>query len=259
VLVVAEAGGKGYSTVTDGGGSYVIFNVPDGSYTVSGYFIGVQYSKADGVAVAGARKDGVNLTAMGAAAGKLTGSLDYVAGAPNNQTAVVLQLPSTMEVPPGFQAPAMNGPYSLTGLPDGTYNVLAAYPNDGLVKDPDTTLGNTGTPTVTFAGGNTVDAGQFKVTGPVDMIGPDANQVVMGTPTFTWMAYSSSGLYHLQVFDSQGNQIWMMDTSATSLAYGGPALISGEFYKWHLIAYHATDTSREISMTEDLRGVWQEK
>src|SRR5262249_7893953 len=152
-------------------GSYVIFNVPDGAYSVSGYFIGVQYSKADGVAVAGARKDGVNLNETGAAAGKLTGSLDYVAGAPQNPTSVVLQLPSTKELPPGFSAPAMNTtPYSLDGVPDGTYNVLASYPNDGLVKDPDTTLGNTGTPTVTFAGGNTVDAGSFKVTDPVGMI-----------------------------------------------------------------------------------------
>jgi len=81
----------------------------------------------------------------------------------------------------------------------------------------------------------------------------------MGTPTFTWMAYSSSGLYRLNVFDSEGNQIWTMDTSATSLAYGGPALVSGGFYQWRLIAFHSTDTTRQISMTEDLRGVWQEK
>src|SRR5262249_53145151 len=164
----------------------------------------------------------------------------------------------TREVPPGYSAPAMNGPYTLDGVGNGTFNVLASYPNDDLVKDPDTTLGNTGTPTVTF-NGNTVDAGQFKVTGPVEMIGPDANAIIMGPPTFTWMAYASSGLYRLNVFDSQGNQIWTMDTSATSLAYGGPPLTVGGFYQWRLIAFHATDTSRQISMTEDLRGVWQQK
>ena len=271
VLVVAEGGGKGFSAVTDGGGGYVIFNVPDGTYTVSGYFIGVEYTPAQNVVVAGARKDGVNLAASGAAQGVLTGTLDYVAGAPTAQaTSVVLRLQSTKEVPPGFSAPAMNATaYTLSGVPAGTYDVLAAFPNDGLIKDPDPGIAGTAIPTAVCAGASCTCSGgscSFKVTDPVAMGAPDADAIVMGTPMFTWTAYPSAAKYTIDVFDSQGNPVCTIDNIAAGSAsqvYGGTncaTLTPGLFYQWHITAFRQTGgTYIPTSTSEDLRGVWQQK
>ncbi len=257
VLVVAEAGGKGLSTVSDAGGDYVIFNVPDGSYTVRGYFIGVNFTPVADVAVAGARKDGVDLAVAGAAAGALTGQLDYVAGADTGtMTSVVLRLQTTHEVPPGLSTPAANAAtYRLDKVPDGTYDVLAAYPNDDLVKDPDPGIAGTGTPTVTIAGA-AVDAGQFKITKPVEIVGPDADAKVTGAPTFSWMAYPSADHYKVEVFDPQGNPSWMMDNvMGTSVA--GMAGTAGHYYQWRITAYRRTNQMFvPTSISEDLRGVW---
>jgi hypothetical protein len=267
VLVVAEpATGPALSAVSDFAGSYVIFNVPDATYTVRGYFVGQSYTPAGNVVVAGAAVTGVNLVGAGAATGTLHGTLNYVAGAPTaTPTTVVLRLKSTGEVPPGLQAPASNAtPYQIQGVPDGTYQVLAAFPNDGLVKDPDPGISGTITPTVTFTAGvlsgDCTDC-SFKVTDPVAIGGPDAEALVAGNPTFTWSAYPSAGSYRIDVFDSQGNPIANIPNIAagtTSQTYPGtPALVAGAYYQWRITAFHQQGTDRPISMSEDLRGVWQ--
>jgi len=263
VLVVASDANGAYSTVSDASGDYVLFNVPDGTFSVRGYFVGVNFAPVDGVVVAGARRDGVDLASSGPATATLTGSLSYVAGANTaTTTAVVLRLQATHEVPPGLQVPAMNStPYRLDGIPDGTYEVLASFPNDGLVKDPDPGQAGTETPVVTFAG-NTVDAGTFKITDPVDMVGPDANARISGTPTFSWTAYPQTDHYQVDVFDSQGNPVWSLPDlpRADSVVYAGPALQPGSYYQWRITSFaRASNTpSRPISRSEDLRGVWQQ-
>lgn len=257
VLVVAEAAGKGQSAVSDSSGEYVIFNVPDGSYTVSGYFVGVNFTPVANVAVAGGRKDGVDLVPKGAAAGALTGTLSYVAGADTSTvTSVVLRLKSTFEVPPGLSTPAGNAnPYQLAGVPDGTYDVLAAYPTDGLVKDPDPGISGTPIPTVTINGAP-VDAGAFKITDPVEIVGPDASAKVTGAPMLSWMAYPSADHYLVEVFDSQGNPVSMTDNvMGTSLP--GPAGTPGRYYQWRITAFRKTGLKTiPTSVSEDLRGVW---
>src|SRR5262249_56812192 len=103
----------------------------------------------------GAAVSGVNLSSTGAASGTLTGVLNYVAGAdPAITTSVVLRLQSTHEVPPGLVTPASNGtPYRLDRIPDGSYDVWAALPNDTLLKDPDPTQAGTGTAPAPIARG----------------------------------------------------------------------------------------------------------
>jgi hypothetical protein len=263
VLVVVSDGTHAYSTVSDATGDYVIFNVVDGTYSVTGYFVAVNYTPVNNVVVASARKDGVDLVASGQAGGVLTGTLSYVAGADTSiTTSVVLRLQSTHEVPPGLQVAAMNAAaYQLAKVPDGTYEVVAAYPNDQLVKDPDPGQAGTSTPVATFAG-NTVDVGSFKITDPVNIVGPDANMTVSGTPTFSWVAYPQTDHYKVEVFDSQGTTIWSQDNipRSTSLGYGGPALQSGSYYQWRITSFAvaANTTARPISQSEDLRGVWQQ-
>jgi hypothetical protein len=264
VLVVASNTSGAYSTVSDASGDYVLFNIPDGTFSVQGYFVGVNFTPVDNVVVAGARKDGVNLMTSGVATASLTGTLSYVAGADTSlTTAVVLRLQSTHEVPPGLQVAAQNAtPYQMAGVPDGTYEVLASFPTDMLVKDPDPGQAGTAIPVVTFAG-NTVDAGTFKITDPVNIIGPDANEKLTGMPTFTWTAYPQTDHYKIDVFDAQGDPIWSQDNipRSESLAYGGPALTAGGYYQWRITSFAVAGgatTSRPISQSEDLRGVWQQ-
>jgi hypothetical protein len=264
VLVVATNGAGAHSTVTDGSGDYVLFNVPDGMFSVRGYFVGVNFAPVDNVVVVGARTSGVNFASSGAATAALTGMLSYVAGADTGQTtAVVLRLQSTREVPPGLQVPATNAAaYQLAGIPDGTYEVLASFPNDRLVKDPDPGQAGTAIPVVTFAG-STVDAGTFKITDPIDMVGPDANVRLSGTPTFSWTAYPQTNHYRVDVFDAQGVPIWSQDDipRSISLTYAGPALEAGSFYQWRITSFAMSGggaASRPISQSEDLRGVWQQ-
>jgi hypothetical protein len=263
VLVVASNAAGAYSTVSDASGDFVIFNVADGTYAVKGYFVGVNFASAENVMVAGTGVSGVNLATSSAATASLTGTLSYVAGADTGlTTSIVLRLQSTREVPPGLQVAATNATaYQLAGVPDGTYEVLASFPNDQLVKDPDPGQAGTSIPVVTFAG-NTVDAGAFKITDPVDMVGPDANVKLPGTPTFTWTAYPQTDHYKIDVFDSQGTPIWSQDNipRSTSLAYAGPALESGGYYQWRITSFAVSTgtATRPISQSEDLRGVWQQ-
>jgi hypothetical protein len=264
VLVVASNATGALSTVSDASGDYVLFNVPDGTFSVHGYFVGVNFTPVDNVIVAGTRKDGVNLVSSAAATAALTGTLSYVAGADTSiTTAVVLRLQATHEVPPGLQVAATNAtPYQLFGVPNGTFEVLASFPTDMLVKDPDPGQAGTSTPVVTFAS-NTVDAGTFKITDPVNIIGPDANEKLSGAPTFSWNAYPQTDHYKVDVFDAQGSPIWSQDNipRSTSLAYGGPALTAGGYYQWRITSFavaQGATSSRPISQSEDLRGVWQQ-
>jgi hypothetical protein len=262
VLVVASDGTHTYSTVSDAMGDYVLFNVADGSFQLRGYFVGASFTPVDGVTVTGARRN-VDLVAGGDAAGTLTGSLSYVAGADTSiTTAVVLRLQSTHEVPPGLRIPATNStPYLLDKIPDGTYEVVAAFPNDKLVKDPDPGQAGTTTPLATFAG-STIDVGSFKITDPVEIMGPDANAEISETPTFTWLAYPQTDHYMVEVFDSQGNLLWQLNDipRSTSLAYGGPALTAGSYYQWRITSFaqSSNTSSRPVSQSEDLRGVWRQ-
>jgi hypothetical protein len=120
VLVVAEAGGPGYSAVSGRDGDYTIFNVPDGAYTVMGYAAGLQLQPAT-ADVAGANLTGVDLLASGEALGSISGSINIVNAPGDSVSSVVLVVDSTFndtfvrgEVPPGLRAP-LSGPPSISG------------------------------------------------------------------------------------------------------------------------------------------------
>jgi hypothetical protein len=184
-----------------------------------------------------------------------------------SQTSVVLVVDDTFnaalergDVPKGLRAGGVTGAFSVKGVPDGRYAVLAAFENDGLVRDPDPNIAGTQIPHVTVAGGN-VDAGNFKVTGALDVIAPGANapEPVSGNPTFSWKDDSSETGYTLVVFDSFGNKIWennMIPSSKgsnPSVPYMGPALMKGNFYQFRATSLKM---GSPISRTEDLKGVF---
>jgi hypothetical protein len=216
---------------------------------------------------------GVMIAQAGTADTQVPGKVQLVAGADNTGTSVVLAVESTFvpalgrgEVPPGLRtpdfgiAPDVTGDFTLHGVPDGRYVLLAAFENDNNVRDPDPNISGTQIPHVVVSNGTVTPSGiSIKVTGAILMDGPGADGTVMpvsSTVTFGWHAYPSAANYTVQVFNSTGTKIWeQLSVTGTTLPYGGPALTSGQVYQWRATAFG--NQANPISTTEELRGLFQ--
>jgi hypothetical protein len=276
-LVVLE-GTKVYTTTPDGNGAFHIFNVAPGTYKAQAYSKGSNYTAADVTAVAGTETTGVMIKKSMVATATMVGSVSLVAGANGAGTSVVMAVESTFievlargELVPGLRAPDtgtapnLSGSYTITGIPDGKYVVLAAFENDGNVRDPDPNIAGTQLAHVTVTNGVASANPVFKVTGAIEMVSPgagDSIEVVSGTPTFTWKPYSSARSYELVVFSSQGTKIWenllVLDVKNAegniAAPYNGPALKPGIIYQWRATA--RGQALNPISLTEDLKGLF---
>jgi len=242
---------------------------------VRGYAAGVQLAPAMVTVSAGARANGIDLAARQAQLGAVSGSISIVNAPGGSMTSVVLVVASTFnqalargEVPPGLRAPhggapSVSGAFTIGEVPDGDYVVLAAFENDGLVRDPDTAIGGTQIQRVKVeAGAQVTLPSGFKITEGLTVMQPGAGEtpdVVMGTPTFVWKDDSSEDRYSLEVIDSHGASMWRDDqvpratSGNVSLAYGGPPLPAG-LYQFRVVSYRRGDVP--ISATEDLKGVF---
>jgi hypothetical protein len=277
ILVVAEGGGAGLTGYSDSAGAYTIFNVPAGSYTVRGYAANVQLAPASATIAAGENKTGVDLSASAAPLSTVTGSIQIVNG--SGATSVILAVESTFvenaargEMPPGLRAPPpgtapdVTGNFSIDGVPDGRYVVLAAFENDGLVRDPDQTIGGTKIVHIQVPDGNsnTVNLPEsFKVTEALNVVSPGATGpegVDAAGLAFRFQDDSSEDKYEVRVFDAFGKEVWsdlnvpkVTGSSTVSVPYAGPALEGGMVYQ-----FRATSIKDgiPISNTEDLKGVF---
>jgi len=223
----------------------------------------------------------LDLERTGAALGSVSGSVNIVNAPGGSSTSVVLVVASTFndvtlrgEVPPGLRAPGSGSPsvtggFTIDGVPDGTYMVLAAFENDDLVRDPDLNIAGTQIVEVTVAGGAVTLSQSFKITGALDVVSPgagDAPSEITGTPTLTWADDSSEDYYTVEVFDSNGNIVWsdpnipgVSGSPTVSVVYGGPALESGKTYQFRAMSWRSNNGNPSpISSTEDLRGVMVE-
>jgi hypothetical protein len=270
-LVVAggatNAGG-GVTGIADADGAYTVFNVPAGMVTVRGYKVGLQLAPATADLTAGGTAAGVDLADEGAATATVTGSIQIVNPGMGSTTSVILAVDETFdpnaargEAPPGLRVTNVSGAFDIPNVPDGNYVVLAAFENDYLTRDPDTAIGGTGLVHVTVAGQSLPVAQSFKVTGSLNVVAPDAEAVVSGTPTFIWGDDSGEDHYEVRVFDAYGNKVWE-DTAVPGVSgakdvqvvYGGPALESGRLYQFRAVSINKGGSP--IAMTEDLRGVF---
>lgn len=263
----------GASGLADRDGSFTIFNVAAGAQSVRGYLQGANFTPATVTVEAGKESTGVLLASAGAATATVSGSVQIVnpsAGSAST-TSVVLVVKSTFlatiargEVPKGLRAAGVGGAFTFAGVPDGTYVVLAAFENDGLVRDPDTAIGGTAIQEVAVAGAPAA-AGSFKVTGALDVRSPGATgpeAVSTATPTFTWADDSSEDGYDVRVVDGFGNEVWTHSIAGVSGGkdvtdtYAGPALTPG-YYQFRAASFRAKAGGKTyISMTEDLKGVF---
>lgn len=276
VLVVAE-GAVAASAVSDADGSFVIFNVGAGAYTVRGYAAGLQLVPVD-ITVADDDVDDVVLEPADTPTGSVSGSVQIVNASGSLSTSVVLVVASTFddtfvrgEVPRGLRAPGagpptVDGDFTIAGVPDGDYIVLAAFENDQLVRDPDESISGTDLVSVSVPTGGERDVEMpesFKITEALAVVKPGAEEPeVIDTPTpdFVFADDSSEDSYRVVVFDAFGNETWSTTVEGVSgsddvtVPYAGPALQSGMVYQFR--ATSIKDGASK-STTEDLRGVFQ--
>jgi len=169
---------------------------------------------------------------------------------------------------PGTGAPNVTGAFSIAGVPAGKYVVLAAYENDDLVRDPDTSISGTdfvhievksGEPTLEISDG-------FKVTQALGTVAPgvDGPEAVSEKPDLVWADDSSEDGYALRVFDALGNEVWQQldlppvkGSKTVSVKYEGP-LDPGMYYQFRVSSWRQPSKGERtsISTTEDLRGVF---
>lgn len=274
VLLVLEGGsGPGRTALAAADGKFTFFNVPSGTWKLAAYSRGVNYTGVD-VSVSASDVTGVQVKKSTAGTASLSGSIQLVAGANNAGTSVVLVVESTFietlgrgEVPPGLRAPEpgtapnIKGEWTISGIPDGRYVVLAAFENDGNVRDPDPNISGTQLQRITVTNGALSGASSpaFKVTGAVNLVSPGREGVdeVSATPTFTWETHSNADGYVLDVFDTLGVKIWTTNIASKDIVtatYAGPALVSGRFYQWKVVAMRR---GAPTSQTEELRGLFR--
>jgi hypothetical protein len=276
VLVIAEQGGAAVATaVSDVEGNFVVFDVPAGSTQLGGYRADIRIDPIT-VDVAAPATTGVVLTGVTDGLATVTGMVSIVNGGGAGSTSVILVVESTFventargEAPAGLRAADVSGGFTIEGVAPGRYVVLAAFENDGLVRDPDTSIGGTSIVHIEVMAGQTnVDLPEsFKVTGALEVVSPGADTIEVVTdaaPTFTWVDDSSEDGYELEVYDAFGQLVHMADvprvTGAGNVTYTwtGATLEPGSIYQFRATSFHDETAGRVfISRTEDLRGVFQ--
>ena len=278
-LVVAEGSdGTGYSAIADRDGDYHIFNLPADDYVVQGYARYVNYDPAE-VSLADGDEVYVDLSINDMAASTLNGNVTFANPGDGDQTSVILVVASTFDpvlnrgqTPPGLRAPDpglapdVRGAFSIEGVPEGSYYVLAGFENDNFVRDPDPCIAGTDLVAAEIGGATTVSMEDaFKITGSLDVYRPGAEgaELVAGSPTFEWVDDSSEEAYDVLVVDSFGEVVWEtridgVSGGDVSLAYDGPALAPAMYYQWRVTSVRRVGEELEckISTTEDLKGVF---
>ena len=279
VLIVAEGGIKqGQIGFSDKKGTYTIFNVPPGEWEVHGYKAFLQLDPAAISLAMGEGKNGIDLKENEKPYGLVSGNINIVNAPGVSATSVVLVPESTFnqtfvkgEVPPGLRAPSppeppsITGSFSIPGVPDGKYVVLAAFENDILVRDPDPNIAGTQIVHITVPNGSSYEISMpasFKVTEALVIVSPGAKEPepVTGNPTFIWEDDSSETKYSILVYNAFGDEVWRNDnlprvtgSANVTVNYAGEPLQEGMYYQFRVTSWRDTGP---ISQTEDLLGVF---
>lgn len=280
VLVTASNGTDGYSSVTGSNGSYIIYNIPEGNYTLKGYLSKYNSDTLMVTVTANTESSAKNFAMTAGASGMVAGNVSFLATS-NGSIDVTLTNPLTKETIPGLITnTGDSAKYLISNVPNGKYIVRASYANDNYVVDPDWILKN-GEPVVTVSGNMITQ--NFSVTGAVKVTSPSNDSASVKpveikelTPTFTWVAYPSTSDYVIEVSDINGNIIWggftksngtiikNITTKQLSITFNSDGKASAQLkantvYRWKVYA-SKNDSSTQgwhlISVSEDQRGLF---
>lgn len=264
LVVVAGATG-----VADSDGDYAVFNVPAGDAEVRGYLPGVNLESRSVDVPADGEVSGIDLDDTSEATAVVSGTVQIVNAPGGSLTSVILVLEDTFseltlrgETPPGLRIADVSGAFSIPDVPDGDYVALAAFENDGLVRDPDTSIGGTEIVHLSVSGESVTLSEGFKVTAALEVFAPGADGIdtVSGTPTFEWADDASEDTHTVTLFDALGTQVWEAEgvigpngNAPATKTYDGPALTPGMYYQFRAVSIK---DGVPISSTEDLKGVF---
>lgn len=258
-LVVAE----GATGVVDRAGNFVVYNVLAGGVGVFAYAGGLKTSPAALFINAGQETSGVQLHVTGAATAKISGSVQIVNASGAAVTSVALMPKGTFveavgrgEAIKGLLIDNVTGSFQFSGVPNGDYRVVAAFDDDGLVRDPISVV-----PNVFVNGKDIVLPESLKLTGALGVVSPGATgiDVVSGTPVFTWADDTSEDAYEVRLFDVHGQKVWetvlpgASGAPSVSLTYAGPPLTPKMLYQFRATS---KKSSSFLSQTEDLEGAF---
>ncbi len=278
IIVVAESNGVGYTAVAARNGDFAILNLPAGEYTVTAYAADHNYLGAS-AKVATTPVD-VDIKLAGDEPSSVSGQIAIVDGGGATATSVVLFIESTFDpltgrgvTVPGLRAPRTGAPdvtgaFAIEGVPAGNYVVVAAFENDGLVRDPDLCISGTDDVHIQVAAATPLAiTDSFKITGALEVMTPGAMaaELISGTPTFQWVDDSGEDQYLVELFDAYGQVAWNKTMAGVSggqpsMLYDGPALLAGMYYQFRVTSSAqgggSTATRCNRSRTEDLKGVF---
>lgn len=276
LMVAAESDTAGFTGFTDVNCDYLLLNVAPGNYQVTGYRAGLQYTSEPVNLVAGQAAESVNLSPVSDQLSTVTGNVQLVNAPGDASTSVILALESTFVeaqgrgiVPPGLRVDEVTGAFAIPGVPKGKYVVLAAMGFDGLVRDPDQSIGGTRLVRIEVPVKGTWEvplSESFKVTEALEVFGPGAGGpeiIDTATPTFEWADDSSETGYELHVVDALGQEVWTKDLPSVTgnehvtVTYDGPALKKGMYYQFKAFSFREKSSTRTyISATEEIAGVF---
>jgi hypothetical protein len=290
-LVIADGAGDSYTTISGVDGSYVLYNVEEGSADVTAYIKGLNFPILSAVIVtADTTTTDQDLVASDVANGTISGNVQFVAGGTTQTTDITLIDLVTREVIPDIRVYTdANNNYTMSGLPNGNFEIIASMLNDGNVIDPDEAV-TQGDPLVIVTSG-IVDppTRSFKITGAVVMDTPatpvnNEVPVLTATPTFTWhseSSYSSANDFAIEVINEYAETVWggfggldpvegiptvTVPGGTYTINYAGPALQSGRYYQLRIYAMKDDNDAimypngyKLISVTENLDGVFKVK
>jgi hypothetical protein len=229
----------------------------------SGGSAGVGGAGAGGGGTAGAAGSGGS---AGVVSGHtVSGFVSIVNGGSAPSTSVILAplafdpaMP-TLLPPSGPKASNVTDDWSIPNVPDGSYRVLVAFENDGLVVSPDTSISNPSTPTVVVAGEDVALPDIVKVTGALKVVSPDQGEKVSNQFNFAWTDDSGEDHYELRVIAPNGTTVWevldvpgVSGASTVGVEYTGPTLFSNTMYQFRVTSIQQGGVP--ITRTEDLRG-----
>lgn len=281
VSVIASKSGTGYSSVTDGGGYFFIYNVPPDTYSVKGWIAGYISTDTSVIIMANATTSNLSVRLTAGGTGTVEGQITLNATT-NIEVDVSLTNPNTRETIPGLSTQTVSRNYIITNVPPGIYLARATFVNDGKVMDPDWIIKN-GEPYVTV-GTDTVTR-DFSITGAAELVSPtnpssttQPVEITDTVPTFSWSAYSSADDYIIEIINASGRVIWggfgsnwsvrnvIIPKPQTSIVFNADSsatepLVKGKIYRWKI--YVSKDDSGEpngwklISASEDQRGLFK--
>ena len=285
VVAVDPDTDEAVSALTDDEGNYVLFNVPNGDYTITAYQAGYSANVIEQPISGDNFVEDADLDVTENTSVSLSGQVTFLATG-NGIVDVTLIHPLTLDTIPGAVVQTDGqGLYALENLPQGDFLAWASYNNDTYVMDPDWIIKNGGVPdavAVTVADSD-LDK-PFSVTGAVMLNSPTnaADLVIPAevdslTPNFNWTEYSSAQRYVIEVFDLQGNSIWggwntdtgianhtVITSDTLSVIYNfdgsaSAALVDGETYIWRITALKWKQSEGKyiaISASEDQMGLF---